>query len=237
MRTDFFRAEDVKSTVKKLLVILLLCSVGTGLVQAETRYVSDVCEVTLRSGKSTSHRILRLLRSGTPLNVLETDTESGYSRVRTDEGKEGWVLERQLMTTPSAREQLEAAQRRLDELQSEPGKLSAKLAKLQGEHSTLTQRYSQLRSQRDQLERELKQLRHTSENAVRISNERDSLRGRVTGLDRKVQELEQKNRDLKNRTAQNWFLIGGGVVVIGIILGLILPHLRFQRRKDSWGTL
>jgi len=52
-----------------------------------------------------------------------------------------------------------------------------------------------------------------------------------------VESLKQQNRDLGNDSTQRWFLIGAGVVLLGIILGLILPHLRFQRRKSSWGSL
>jgi SH3 domain protein len=52
-----------------------------------------------------------------------------------------------------------------------------------------------------------------------------------------VENLKQENRELRNETNQRWFLIGGGVIIVGIILGLILPHLRFQRRKSSWGSL
>ena len=32
-------------------------------------------------------------------------------------------------------------------------------------------------------------------------------------------------------------MIGAGVIILGMILGLLLPHLRFQRRKSSWGSL
>ena len=59
----------------------------------------------------------------------------------------------------------------------------------------------------------------------------------VAALTRERENLKQENRDLSNRTTQNWFLIGAGVIIAGIVLGLILPHLRFQRRKTSWGSL
>ena len=73
--------------------------------------------------------------------------------------------------------------------------------------------------------------------AVRIANERNELRNSVRTLTRELEDVKQENRDLHNQTAQNWFMIGAGVIILGIILGLLLPHLRFQRRKSSWGSL
>ena len=43
--------------MKQALSILSLFILLTGTVQAETRYVSDRLEITMRSGTSTSHTI------------------------------------------------------------------------------------------------------------------------------------------------------------------------------------
>jgi hypothetical protein len=51
--------------VKILMTLLILSICLTGNAQAETLYVSDRLEITMRSGKSTSHGITRMLRSGT----------------------------------------------------------------------------------------------------------------------------------------------------------------------------
>ena len=64
---------------------------------AESVWVSDQFEIMLRTGPSNSNAIQRMLGSGTKLETLETDAETGYSRVRTAAGTEGWVLTRYLM--------------------------------------------------------------------------------------------------------------------------------------------
>jgi len=125
----------------------------------------------------------------------------------------------------------------LHELQDEPGRLSARLASLQEEHQRLTDAYAQLQKVKGDLEQELVSIRRTSANAVRIAEERDQLRQSLATMTREIEEVKQQNLDLSNDSTQGWFLIGAGVLVAGIILGLILPHLRFQRRKNSWGTL
>lgn len=208
-----------------------------GLQAAESRYVTDQFKITLRSGESATHKILRMLPSGERLELLSANPSSGYSRIKTSDGREGYVLTRQLMNIPSARDRLSKAEKRLQELQQEPGRLSAKLAKLQDEHGKLQTQYNGLKQEKTSLDKELETIRRTASNAIRISNERNDLRKVVAQLTHQVENLKQENRELSNNTNQRWFLIGAGVIIGGIIIGLILPHLRFQRRKSSWGSL
>lgn len=221
--------------MNKLLLFSFLVAWGTA--AADTRYVTDQFKVTMRSGESASHKIVRMVSSGTALEVLADNPETGYSQVRTGAGTTGYVLTRQLMPQPNARDRLARAEVRLRELQEEPGKLSAKLARLQEKHQKLNTAHKKLQGTKNGLERELETLRRTAANAIRISNERNKFRESVVTLTRDLEDVKQKNRDLENQTTQRWFMIGAGVIILGIILGLLLPHLRFQRRKSSWGSL
>jgi SH3 domain protein len=218
-------------------LILLLCFALTSAAQAETRYVTDQFKITLRSGESASHRIVRMLSTGTPLQVLGSNEATGYTHVRTQDGKEGYVLSHQLLNTPVARDRLATMEARIKELETAPGELSARLASLQKEHDALQQAHTELQNIKQQVESELTALQRTAANAVRISSERNELRTQVAALTRETEDLKQEKRELQNSSAQRWFLIGAGVVTGGIILGLILPRLRIRRRRDSWGSL
>lgn len=220
----------------KPAVYLILLLAFSGGLHAESRYVTDQFKITMRSGESTGHKILRMLPSGAQVTILGSDSGTGYTRVRAD-GEVGYVLSRQLMNQPSARDQLANMQARLSELQEAPGKLSGKLTALQREHTALRGAHDELREIKQQLESELESIRRTAADAVRINNERNELRKTVASLTRERENLKQENRDLTNQSTQRWFLIGAGVIILGIVIGLILPHLRFQRRKSSWGSL
>jgi len=80
--------------VKSITLILALLLGPVTTAMAETRYVSDRLEIQMRTGKGTQFRIMRMLPSGTALEILETDNENGYTRVRAPGGVEGWVLSR-----------------------------------------------------------------------------------------------------------------------------------------------
>ncbi len=222
----------------KKYALLLLCSILIlpQLTQAETRYVTDVFKITMRSGESTSHKILRMVDSGSPVEVLSTNPESGYTKVRVG-ASVGFVLSRQLMNQPSARSQLASLQREIEALKAAPGELRSNLANLQKQYRELSQAHKELQTIKNKQEQELQSIQRTASNAIRISNERNELRKQVADLTREVEELKQENRDLSNEATREWFLIGAGVIIAGILIGLILPHLRFQRRRSSWGSL
>lgn len=224
----------IESVKKIALFVLLLCSTAT---LAKTAYVTDELKITLRSGESATHRILRMVPTGEPLTVLSTNSESGYTKVRTASGAEGFVLTRQLVDQPVARDRLAAAEAEVRSLKAAPGELSSRLANLTEQHNALMKEHEDLKRAKTLVDQEFAALQRTSSNAVRIANERNELRKQVGELTREVEDIKQQNRELENKTAQNWFLIGGGVVVGGIVLGLILPHLRVRRRKSSWGSL
>jgi SH3 domain protein len=217
-----------------LTSLLLLAS---GLLQAETRYVTDVAQITLRTGESTSHKILRILPSGTAVEVLAPDNkETGYTKVQA-KGSTGFILTNKLMRQPSARDQLAALKQEIEDLKAAPGELRKTLADLQQQHRELQTAHSELQGIKKKQEQELQGIQRTASNAIRIANERNELRTQVASLTRQVEELKQENRDLGNKATRDWFLIGAGVIIAGILIGLILPHMRFRRRRDNWGSL
>lgn len=215
------------------LLFFILC----GSLQAKTVYVTDQFKVTLRSGESSRHKIVRMLPTGTPLIVKNVNRTTGYTEVSTQGGTTGYVLTRQLLDEPVARERLIQAEQKIKSLEAAPSQLQRSLSTLTTEHNKLQKEHKELTAIKEQIDLELKSLKRTSANAVKISEERNNLRKQVAQLTHELADINQENRELQNNTAQQWFLIGAGVVTLGIILGLILPHLKIRKRRDDWGSL
>ncbi|MBB1125678.1 TIGR04211 family SH3 domain-containing protein [Thiospirillum jenense] len=208
----------------------------SSLAIADTAYVTDLGEFHLRSGASTRHRIMRMLPSGTEVEVIAEDKDNGYTQVRLSDNTIGFILSRYLQEEPAARERLTAIQTRLNELQQEPGQLAAKLSKLEIEHAALKTAYEKTLRRKEQLDRELIEIQRAAANVVDITQERASLQENIALLTGKVGELEQENLVLRNRDQQRWFLIGATVAGGGVVLGLMLPYLRLRRRANSWSN-
>jgi len=218
---------------------LLIVTLALGLALpalAETRYVTDQLKITLRTGESSSHRIIRMLPSGMPLEVISSNPETGYSQVRAG-NSEGYVLTRQLLDEPSARDQLDALKARVAALTSAPSKLRQQLDALTAEHQQLLAAHTKLQAEKQTLEQDFAALQRTASSAVQIADERNALRKQVSDLTRQSADLQLRTNELENNNLQEWFLIGAGVLLGGMVLGLLLPNLKLRRRRSNWDSL
>ena len=214
----------------KFGVIALLISLS-GPAFAAPAWVSDEFEITLRSGPSTSNAIQMMVRSGMRLEVLERDGDTGYSRVRTPGGTEGWVLTRYLMSEPSAREQLQTLTSQLTSANTLGTSLDSQLAAVRTEYQNANRQIATLESEKAQLEEQLAEIKRTAANVLRIDKQNQKLTDDLASAEIRAETLEQENRQLSSQTTRYWFMSGALVLIVGIILGIWLPRVRWQRRS------
>lgn len=217
---------------KRYLLIALL--LATPLSHAQpTRYITDQFEITLRTGASTQNTIIQMLGSGTPVELLEQDPDSGYSRIRTGDGVEGWVITRYLMDAPSARAQLANARKQVAASKERSNTLTQQIDTLTKEKAELERSKNQLQGELQKSTEELARIRRTSSKAIEIDQERQQLKQYTRTLERDMQTLRTENEELKDRSSRDWFMVGAGVLLLGILTGAILARMR-SRRRSGW---
>jgi SH3 domain protein len=187
---------------------------------AETRFVE--VEVTLRRGPGTDFGISQMVRSGSPVEVLETNRAAGWTRVRIPGGTQGWMLTRYLVSNPAGQQELIAAQQRIDELTQA--------------NREVTGERNRLMNESDNLAEELARLKELSSDSIALETTNKRLQASVERLEQEVSILKEENRLLGANVKRDWFLAGGGVLFLGLLLGLILPRVQW-RRKRSWSDL
>lgn len=217
--------------VTRILLVLGACLFAATAAHAQAAWVSDQVEVTLRTGPSTANAITRMLPSGTQLEIVEQDADTGYARVRTTAGTEGWVLTRYLMNEPPARQQLERLTRQLNAANTEGSTLSTQLGGIKAQYDQATATIASLERDKQALQAELTEIRETASNTLTIDRQNKDLRQQLADAEIKVSILEQENDALSGQTTRNWFLAGALVLFIGVIMGLWLPRIRWQKRS------
>ncbi|ABI55720.1 protein of unknown function DUF1058 [Alkalilimnicola ehrlichii MLHE-1] len=214
--------------VRRICLLLLLLLTALPLTAHAQVYVSDQLEVAKRSGPSMQHRILRFVSSGTQLQQL--DSSGDWTQVRDGQGREGWIETRHLMNEPSARQRLEAANRRVEAAEEAREEMAAQLAETREHADELAERVAALESERDRLEARLEDARE----GLELADEHQRLQTTISDLQAEIRELEADKTALARQTQRDWFLAGAGVLLVGLILGLILPRIRWKRRR-GWG--
>jgi SH3 domain protein len=102
---------------------------------------------------------------------------------------------------------------------------------LQGEYDSARRQIASLERDKKRLEDELAEIQRTAANVLSINNQNKALREQLAGAETSVGALEQQVRELTSQAARYWFMSGGLVLVVGIILGIWLPRIRWQRRS------
>jgi len=218
-------ARIFNSTIVVAVLLAARCAWG------QAAWVSDEFEVTLRTGPSTSNAIQLMISSGTRLEILEEDADSGYTRVRTSGGTEGWVLTRYLMSEPSAREQLETLSSQLTSANAEGASMGSQLSAIRNEYDTAKRTIAQLESDNAALRAQVDDISGKAANTLAIDRQNQALQQSLTDSEIKISVLEQEKDELLSQSNRNWFMTGAGVILLGIALGLLLPRMKFQRRS------
>lgn len=222
--------------IKFLTVLFIVLSTFlSGTVFSQTRYVTDEFKIMVRTGPSGKNKIIESLDSGARLEVLREDSGNGHSQVQTSAGKIGYVLTRFLSKAPAARSRVRYLEGQLKKLRSKPGELQALLASSQDENQELIAQNLKLTNQHRQTSSELANIKEVSEDAVNLSERSAKLESEVQQLLLQLDDIRIQNEVLKDQSAKRWYVLGGGTVLIGLLLGWILSIARRPRRQ-SWGA-
>ena len=229
------------ATGRARLAVLLGCAAGlvlaAGAAHAQSvRWITDSLKLEARRGPSTEHKITHVLESGTRVTVLEENAESGYSRLRLEDGEEVWMLTRFLSDERPARERLEEALANLEQQREQTRRLTNELETLKAETAALQQERSDLDRDSQDLRRELAEIKQAAADTLTIREENKTQEARLATLSAELDDIRLQNRALKERSERDWFIAGAGVLFGGMVLGLIIPRIRWRRRK-GWNEL
>lgn len=216
------------------IVCCLLFAATVSSAYAETVYVDDTLYAPIRSGQGTQFRILHSgVRSGTPLELIER-SESGYSRVRTPDGIEGWMVTRYLSKTPIAQERLETANRQLAQARESVATLKNQLQKVTEERNALQNSEETLGARAGRLSQELSDIKAVAADAINLKRRNEEFRNENQKLRNELEVLTAEKERLEANKESDFMLIGAGLVLLGIILALIVPALKPTRKTDNW---
>ena len=226
-KLNFIKVFMINSLIGYLLVSTTLLTTSQFSL-ADEAYIRDTLYVPLRGGQSSEHRIIhRGIKSGTLLERLETNEKTGYTRVRTSNGLEGWLQTQYLVDEPIASTQIERVKSELQSLDTKHQQTLLSLKKAEEETEVLA-------GQNALLAEDLATIRTLSANVVVIDEQNKRLSKERDALLQKITDLNALTDALSDDSAQEWFLRGAGIILIGLLFGFWLSR-RIYHKRDSGG--
>ncbi|MDN6318314.1 MAG: TIGR04211 family SH3 domain-containing protein [Marinobacter sp.] len=221
-------------TFFRLAISALFVLSSIAAAQAKTVWVDDQLYLPVRSGAGSQYRIIEnAVPSGTPLEVIET-SDSGYTRVRTAKGNDGWVSSQYLSNTPIAADRLKTVSRQLEQAKAKLSSLREQLKDVSNERDNLSDAESSLSTRSEELQEELKRIKNIASNSINLERRNRELLEENQKLRNDLEVLTAENERLEASKESDFMLVGAALVFGGVLLALIIPMLKPTRKTDNW---
>jgi len=201
--------------VKKLVCLVLASMLAVPAAFAQDRYISDKLFTYMHAGPSNQFRIIGSVDAGDKVRLLTSNKDTGYTQIQDTKGRKGWV-ESRFVTNQ------ESMALRLPKLEKELSEVKAKLANAR---SSADQEKAGLV---DSLETRNRQIGELEQGYSEMSQQ-------LSASQEEVRKLRAKLDTQKDDLLLKYFMYGGGVAGIGLLLGLILPHIMPRRKRSPSG--
>ena len=158
---------------------------------------------------------LGTVNAGEEVILLQTDANTNYAQVKDSTGRTAWIPMKELNSTPSLR---------------------TRVPDLENQVKTLTDKLNNIDTTWNQRTADMQKKVAGSDAVINgLKEENQKLKNELVVAQKKVNAANLQLDDKQRTIIMQWFMYGGGVLGVGLILGLVLPHLvPSRKRKDRW---
>ncbi len=206
-----------------LIGLIVLPAVGG----AETVYVSEDFEITMRTGPGTERKIISLVQSGKALEIMEKGEE--WSMVRAPNGREGWVLNRYLTANQPSAMVLARVRQDYDVLTAQFEDLKERYAELSAQKKVSDADLSQNSQDLQELSASYENLKKESADFLKLKQRHEEITAELDAEKNRSAKLDDENMQMKRNRIIQWVWTGGGILFFGFLLGLFSSSRRKPR--------
>lgn len=214
--------------IKKAAMALIGLGVWATVGWAETKYVVDRIEITLRSGPSMDNKVLNMIPSGHPVEVLVT--EGDWAQVQVSEGQQGWVMERYLSAEVPKSAQFDRLLQKYEALVSQKDTLGTNSAELSKENQRLSTDLEKAQAEITRLTTTYETLKRESADFIGLKTKYDDTLKELAEIRVKSDSADSEISRLANNQLYQGMLYGGGLLALGFIVGLAVKR---SKRKSG----
>ncbi len=196
-------------------------------------YVSDSLEAPMRSGPGTEYKIVSVLRSGQPVEVISE--QDGWSSVRTvDRGnKEGWILSRYLMNREPWGKRVKTLEEENENLRSRLSTIQDDLRDVKVNNADLSKTLGEKTSELETLQKTYEYFKKDASDFIDLKEKFENIQSDLIIATDELAKVKGENNILRSSNTNRWFLSGALVLLFGLIIGMIVGRREKRRSKLS----
>jgi len=202
---------------------------------AEQIYVTDDLKVTFRSGPGTENRIIKMISSGQPVEVLETQED--WSRIQLPGGTgntdEGWVLSRYLINRQPWKMQTATLLQKNSRLSNQVVTLRENLVEMKRLKDELSVKVAETTSALSELDTSYQELRRGSAQYLKLKKSLADTLSKMNQVENEFALLSEAYKKIKYSERNIWFATGAGILIFGLLIGIMLGK-REKRRAQKY---
>ena len=188
---------------KTTLILFMIISLFSS-ANAATRYVGDDLYTYIHAGPGTKYKIIGSVNAGEKIELIQTDTNAGFSEIKDQKGRSGWINSQYISRQVGLKERLE---------------------KLEIEFSTVNQNLENLQVKLNSSATQVTELKNTNS---KLNEELQQLQVLNTDLNEK---LDTEKTDLLMRWFSYGGIVGGIGLLLGLILPSLIPS---TKKRNRW---
>ncbi|MBW2218061.1 MAG: TIGR04211 family SH3 domain-containing protein [Deltaproteobacteria bacterium] len=195
----------------------------------DIRYVKDFIVITLRAGMGDEYKVLKTLKTDTPLEVIEEDVD--FLRVKTITGEDGWVRSLYITSAVPKLIVIKGLKKEVKKLKQDIEMLEKNVAEMSGQRNieieqsenTTTRLQKQLKDKENKIavmkketgraKSKYSKLLESASNVAELIKELEDLKKNHSILNKEIEELQSTNQHLKSEKVVKVVFIRGRCAV------------------------
>ena len=208
-------------TIKTGFFLLMTLMLLAATALADSKYVSEDFEITMRTGPGSDRKIISLIPSGHAVEVVSAGDEWSEISYR---DKQGWVLSRYLTDKIPTALLLERLQQKYDTLVEQKKELDGKVGQLSSQNTQLNQELGQTQTDLSQVNKTYETLKSESGEFLKLKAKYEKAVKDMNAAKARADKVESEFIKLSSSDLNKGMLYGGGLVFAGFLIGFILKR-------------
>jgi len=221
----------MRSIKTALFLVCIFILFETAYSHAQTVYVKDEFEITMRSGASIEHKIIAMLPTGTKLQVVEE--KGDWILVKSPTDQEGWILKRYASVETPKKIVIEQLQKKYQEGSNHLGIETEKALKLEKENKDLRSALTSNQREFEKVTNDYTGLMNESKDFLKLKEEHASSLSNLRKARAELMQLTKENEELRSSTNITWLLSGAAVVIVSWLIGFVMAKISRRGRSNS----